>query len=497
MTSIRGNEEEGLPVPESKYLARWKLERFWQENRWIDVPTVFPPPANRQPIEHDYHLVYEILQRHPDLAAEKFGGSSATEGELPIEFLERNNARKVFPLTHMLAAKAPLAVVNEVFAMYPNAVREKAGKEKDLPIHMACRLGLDFDVVHFLLSKFKEGASEEDWVGQLPIYLALNYRDRWAVPEEAFKIIEMLIRQHPQGVMRWNQYGHCAIAFSVRVGIPDNIVALMHQQIPDNFDHVFFGVELVDLDHWSIQNFHSLVNKIRPIQNGSEDGTRGDYNLHLMSCNCTDGTLTDIFNSISSPLSVLLEDCVLESRVLTENSEIAPANNEWSQSQVAKLSILRCDSDSDSCFPWLLEAVQSMPNLKTLQLSTQLFAIDATAIDVTEVLIGLLQTTRLEHLLIVEYEVNEERLIQLLKDSYVATHIEYKRLRYWPRDMKIIYFSALNRHGRARINQPNVTVHFLINCLVGVQRDAKLDETVKSQVLFFLLQQSPNLWAVA
>lgn len=65
-------------------------------------------------------------------------------------------------------------------------------------------------------------------------------------------------------------------------------------------------------------------------------------------------------------------------------------------------------------------------------------------------------------------------------------------------NLELLYYSCMNRHGRAKLTQPTTsTKEVLVQCLSSLDRSsyAKQHPILETSLWFGLLRESPGLWS--
>ena len=148
-------------------LARRKMALLIREHDTRGDVDEEEEEIQRQPRKIDREPRYlQILRQHPELAKDRFRRKVALWGD---DFL-------IFPLSFCVEVGAPLSVVQEVFDMFPEALSQPvAPLEGDFLLHLACSqlYRTPKDVIMFLAQAYPDGVRKEDLDGFLPLHRLL------------------------------------------------------------------------------------------------------------------------------------------------------------------------------------------------------------------------------------------------------------------------------------------------------------------------------------
>lgn len=115
---------------------------------YLYLKSIFKEPSWREQDGEDHQdskLVLRILKKHPNLTKAWFAGH---EGETQYR-----------PLSHLLAAGAPLDIVQQAHQLNPNGLWVTSPSDGCLPLHHAARWGCSFQVVTWLLELHPDAAA--------------------------------------------------------------------------------------------------------------------------------------------------------------------------------------------------------------------------------------------------------------------------------------------------------------------------------------------------
>lgn len=154
--------------------------------------------------ERDYGHLFEMLQRYPELAGERFGNA--------------------FPLVYMAAAAAPLFLISQVYKMNPDVWHDRRHGQVDCPLREAIAFNCSTEVIQFLVDRCPDDVYEKfDPADRTPMEKLLTFRGQI---DDFWEKAQILGNANPK---------------SVAACIDDNIsllnLAIRRQQTPSCFMH--------------------------------------------------------------------------------------------------------------------------------------------------------------------------------------------------------------------------------------------------------------------
>mmetsp|Transcript_16088 Transcript_16088/g.20023 ORF Transcript_16088/g.20023 Transcript_16088/m.20023 type:complete len:256 (+) Transcript_16088:81-848(+) len=77
---------------------------------------------------------------------------------------------------HLICARHPptTSVVESIIFAFPEGLQMRESAYHRLPLHIACINNASFDVIHLLLTYYRDGVRESDDFGRLPLHYALS-----------------------------------------------------------------------------------------------------------------------------------------------------------------------------------------------------------------------------------------------------------------------------------------------------------------------------------
>ncbi|CAB9497244.1 expressed unknown protein [Seminavis robusta] len=447
--------------------AHCEVDQFLRNGEWLDTIIIH---SNNYDEARDYGYLLGFIRKHNDFSAQLFGGyrQDGPGSFLPFQFLEKEQQKKAYPIAYLIAARAPLEVIQEVYQMYPSARLQRQGEDQGTLLHVACRHGVSLDVLVFLLEKSRQEHAllEVDQKGNLPLHYAAKCR-HWQQPLDVFQTLlndHTTVIQHLVAHLLPETFGG-AIQLSASV---------INESCARNLAHV---LPKLLINHHCMEHTHSLV---------------------LKSCNVDQGALRIIFASaVTTPISVLLANCkVLDHRDDDDDNNNHDDTQMTHGSAIEELCIDDCSMKED-CFLWLLDCIQhTMPRLKHLTLTNPSRLLRQ--VDITNFVVSMLvrvPATTLSYLSIDGFAIDlNKALIDTLAHENTTTYVCYKNNVHDPR---VRYYSTLNRYGRSIAQNPGTTRQTLVALLhaVLVQEDDSLDELLRAATVYGLLRECPIVWS--
>lgn len=87
----------------------------------------------------------------------------------------RNEDEEGYLPIHHAAGNKSAQFCKLLIDAYPESVKTKAGSDKDLPLHMACKYSGQCQTLKFLFEQHPEGISEKTSGGLYPLHVAVYY----------------------------------------------------------------------------------------------------------------------------------------------------------------------------------------------------------------------------------------------------------------------------------------------------------------------------------
>lgn len=371
----------------------------------------------------------------------------------------------------LLKERAPLSVIEEVHELLPNDA---------LPaqlLHVAIRCNNPVDVISFLLSKNKNAVFEVDQLGNLPIKAAVAEADyRGANETASVALLQVLTAAHPEGILEPDLVEESALSLAIRRGFPPSLLDVLAVEIPK-------GTHEVLLPMFWFSTLDTLIHVL------SELTSEHRLKLHIMESPFRPNDLTRLMRGMgASVVSVALKNC----RCLLEQNSVDFCTD-WSSSSVETFAIHGSKMAPVCLVQWLLPAVGTLPNLKSVRLIS-----GRSDYKVTPFVIHLLRNCQtLKSLRVRGHNIDAQRVLNTLTDPSLTSTciVDSEDLSSHGLDRQVRYYSTLNHYGRYNVSRGNdATSGLLIKCVLAVQADPKVSGLIKTSVVFGLLRQSPSLW---
>ncbi|CAB9527606.1 expressed unknown protein [Seminavis robusta] len=443
-------------------------------------------------------LLYEILTRHPHLAAREFGGSAMTRRQqsyFNCTFGNQRIVRRAFPLLHLLAAKAPLSMIQEVYDMYPDVNNSNNNTNSWLPpLHVALLFWNSVNVVSFLISKDPQAVRQADgFEGNLPLHCAMSIPLNLdgCVPQKQTNQqqtkIQILVDQYPEAILTKNKHERTPLHMAlVTPRLSFDTMDLLVRKLPPSFQELEFHGEYF----MSTQHCRNLIHFL------SQQFDRG-LHFHLVHCTIHANVLHAMFSAMTTMTraAVTMKFCNLRMEPEEEVVMQQQQQGSWNTCRVQKLVLDTCTL-SEACLQWLPARIRTMEYLTDLSIWNQQRN-PLNNVDMTEFAMDmLLRQRRLEAFCMSGFALDTTRVAQLLATNpTLTTDCRYLEDLVVP-NYEIHYYSVINRHGRGRITDTSIANRpLLVECLAAVQADYRVSEHTKTPALYGLLRAAPGLWS--
>lgn len=160
-------------------MARRKLSAIIRE----ETPTTTLHPLRNDLVLNPPKYLH-LLRLHPSLARDRFRRRVGMWGD---EF-------SIYPLVFCIEIGASLAIIQEVFDMYPEALSQPVSPlEGDYPLHLACSQlhKAPVSVILFLAQAYADAVKMEDLDGFLPLHRLLYKPQRAATLHEVHTLLDI------------------------------------------------------------------------------------------------------------------------------------------------------------------------------------------------------------------------------------------------------------------------------------------------------------------
>jgi ankyrin repeat protein len=467
---------EGGGSERTWHRAWCEVDRFLRHGDWLDSYTNYET--------RDYDYLHSFLLRHGDFASQLFGGypQHMPGAYMPFQLMEKEKQKKAYPLAYLIAARAPLDVLQDVYQLFPSARFQRQGADQGLLLHIACRHGVSLDVLTFLVQKHEKSLVEFDSRGNLPLHCAAKCR-QWQ-PHCALDIFKLLVERAPKSaIVQNNLLGVSPLMYCLKNDtLSQSVIQYMVRKLPGSFTGTIQFTASV-INESCAGNLVNLMPKLRANQNSTSS-----HSLVMKSCNIDIDALQTVFAS-PSPSSVLLAHCkVFDHR----DTGSGATNNYRLASGLERLCINDCSMEGD-CFRWLLNHIlYNMPNLKHLTLTDPSHLLRD--MNITDFVVAMLRLPSgiLSYLSTDGFAVDLESLVDTLSHENTTTYVTYSNNVHDPR---IRYYSTLNQYGRSAAQNPRTSRHGFVQHLVAMLGDDSIDENFKVVSSYGLLRECPILWS--
>lgn len=438
-----------------------------------------------------------LLRRYPKLAHGRY--------ERRVKYLVSGG---IHPLAFVLEMGAGLEIAREVHEMYPPAVREavyiSSMGRPDFPLHLACQLGrVPPEVIQFLAHAAPKVVAYKDSFRHFPLHSILRNSFRSATVAE----VETLLDIYPAAIDQDCGAGTPpVVSLKSSHATKDVLELLMHRfsshcgefrlptrDIVKTVDGVRYiegydRIHIITLAHAEALAILLQYDSIRTFSCLPKRWHRDAF-LSLMKCLKEARFLLDL--SLHVPPSLFCVDgksdeevCCSLQRLLEENTMLECLHIDFGYEQ----RVLGAPKAAQKCLRALTLGLCANRSLRECYLSGSILT---QSNDILEVL--------------KKQEVVRKELWAPLADSVrkANSSLEWISLEMMPlanrqelskEALRVQYWTALNRCGRAQVRNPDFSILDLVELITKANQKERLVDFVVG-ITYGLLQECPGLWS--
>ena len=218
-------QEEDQPQPSTQQQLEPPMLSEHDAKRQIQL--IFRTPACWRSESDQNHLLY-LLQQFPVLATQFY--------DWDFNLFWKHGNERTTPLPFLIASGASLEAIELAYELYPKAISQFQGVNRDLPLHFACRYSAPDDVVAFLAHRFPLAVMTPNASGMLPLHCAMGKKH--AFPYGKFQraslaTVRLLVEMYPESLLveeKEKFYTPLQIAFNH--GYSFEVIDYMMSRIP-------------------------------------------------------------------------------------------------------------------------------------------------------------------------------------------------------------------------------------------------------------------------